>query len=124
MGKFKVGDRVRSENTGYESMREMTEGLIVETPDYGDGDSLYRVKVISGIFRDKSSKETFTNASSWSFTEEELEPLSFKVGDEVECEGGYTFDPCVGNIVKINHRYSGYKVKITEAVDDSYRGKN
>ena len=84
MSKFKVGDRVRSENTGYGGMSKMTEGIVVETPRYES--NLYRVKIISGMFRDDDewSKEFFTNASSWSFREGKLEPFSFKVGDEVE----------------------------------------
>jgi len=82
VNKFKEGDRGRSENTGYESMREMTEGKVVKTPS--DEGSLYEVEIISGIFRNEWNKEYFTNAGSWGFTESELEPFSFKVGDEVE----------------------------------------
>ncbi len=82
MNKFKEGDRVRSENTGYESMSEMTRGEVVGTPGCEGG--LYEVKVISGIFRDEWNKEYFTDGGSWSFRESELEPFSFKVGDYVE----------------------------------------
>jgi hypothetical protein len=82
MNKFEIGDRVRSENTGYSGMSEMTEGIVVRTPY--SGSNLYEVKILSGIFRDESSKETCTKCSSWVFTEYELEPFSFKVGDEVE----------------------------------------
>jgi len=95
VSKFKVGDRVRSENTGYGGMSKMTEGIVVGTPSYGDG--LYEVKVISGIFRDELSKETLTNASSWSFTESELEPL-FKVGDEVRVKKGFECENCRNKI--------------------------